>query len=189
MKLLVNFHGATGAGKSAMAAGLFAYLRWAGVSCELVTEFAKDKVWEESIKSLDDQIYVFGEQMHRVNRLKNKVDIVITDSPSLNSIVYYAGQHQNLFFSLVRTVERSFNSLDVFVKRAHAYDAVGRYHTEEQTSEIDKLIEEQLSIIGKEPIILHSCENNVKKLALAIISSVPDYNLQSMITAINNQRS
>lgn len=179
----MNFHGAPGAGKSAIAAGLFAELKWVGVSCELVTEFAKDRVWEEAIKSLDDQIYVFGEQMHRVNRLKNKVDIVITDSPSLNSIVYYAGQNQNLFFALVRTVERSFNSLDVFVKRAHAYDSVGRYHTEAQTEELDRSIAEQLQIIDKEPIILISCAENARKLMSAITSAMPACNVSDIIKA------
>lgn len=181
MKLLVNFHGAPGAGKSALAAGLFAELKWAGVSCELVTEFAKDRVWEEAIKSLDDQIYVFGEQMHRVNRLKNKVDIVITDSPSLNSIVYYAGQNQDLFFALVRAVERSFNSLDLFVKRAHQYDAVGRYHTEAQTEELDRSIAEQLRIINKEPIILSSNSQNAKKLCDAIITSMPSCDVREIM--------
>lgn len=181
MKLLVNFHGAPGASKSALAAGLFAELKWAGVSCELVTEFAKDKVWEESIKSLDDQFYVFGEQMHRVNRLKNKVDIVITDSPSLNSIVYYAGQNENLFFSLVRAVERGFNSLDIFVKRAHNYESAERYHTEAQTEELDAAIATQLKILDKDPIIVHSSSATAKKLAAAIIASLKICDVQDII--------
>lgn len=44
--IVVNLFGAPGAGKSTGAAYIFALLKMAGVEAELVTEFAKDKVWE-----------------------------------------------------------------------------------------------------------------------------------------------
>jgi len=46
--LVVNLFGAPGAGKSTGAAYIFSQLKMAGINAELVTEFAKDKVWEES---------------------------------------------------------------------------------------------------------------------------------------------
>ena len=45
---IVNLFGAPGAGKSTGAAYIFSKLKLAGVNAELVTEFAKDKVWESS---------------------------------------------------------------------------------------------------------------------------------------------
>ena len=46
--LVVNLFGAPGAGKSTGAAYIFSKLKMSGINVELVTEFAKDKVWEES---------------------------------------------------------------------------------------------------------------------------------------------
>ena len=46
--ILVNLFGAPGAGKSTGAAYIFSQLKMNGINAELVTEFAKDKVWEGS---------------------------------------------------------------------------------------------------------------------------------------------
>ncbi len=40
------------------------------INCEMALEFAKDKVWEESFKTMDDEIYIFGKQFHKIWRLK-----------------------------------------------------------------------------------------------------------------------
>ena len=60
----------------------------AGVNAELVTEFAKDKVWEESKAVFQNQQYIFGKQYFRLTRLEGKVDVVVTDSPILLSAYY-----------------------------------------------------------------------------------------------------
>jgi adenylate kinase family enzyme len=52
--ILVNLYGAPGSGKSTGAAYIFSKLKMAGVDAELVTEFAKDKVWEESKAPFDN---------------------------------------------------------------------------------------------------------------------------------------
>ena len=79
--LVVNLFAPPGSGKSTMAAHIFAKLKQANINCELVTEFAKDLTWENRQNTLENQLYVFAEQHHRVNRLKKQVDVVITDSP------------------------------------------------------------------------------------------------------------
>lgn len=186
MKLLVNICGAPSAGKSALAAGVFAFLKWRGVSCELVTEFAKDKVWEESVKLLDDQLYVFGEQLHRVNRLRDKVDVVITDSSLLNSIVYYAGSHREAFFKLVREVELTFNTLDILVTRAHPYETAGRYQTESEAEAVHHSVLRELAEIGKNPLLVVSDEAPAKAIAHAIASSRPSLDVASIAAAVRS---
>ena len=86
--LVVNLFGAPGAGKSTGAAYIFSRLKLAGINAELVTEFAKDKVWEESKAVFQNQAYIFGKQYFRISRVQDKVDVVITDSPILLSPFY-----------------------------------------------------------------------------------------------------
>jgi len=184
MKLLINFCGGPSVGKSAMAAGTFSELKWRGESCELVTEFAKDKVWEESIKMLDDQIYVFGQQLHRVNRLRDKVNIVLTDSPLLNSIVYYTGAHAERLFALVRDVEMSFNVVNVVIDREHAYEIAGRYHTEEQANDAHSRVKQELAELGRDYVSMTSCRENAIRVAEAIVSAAPRYESVTVLSAL-----
>ena len=79
--LVVNLFGGPGCGKSTLMAGIFHQLKIQGYDCEMVTEFAKDIVWEERTELLKEQIYVFTNQNYRLFRVNGKVDIIITDSP------------------------------------------------------------------------------------------------------------
>ena len=67
----------------------------------MALEYAKDKVWEESYGVLENQIYIFGKQLHRVWRLIDKVDIIITDAPILMSLIYGSRESEE-FHALVR---------------------------------------------------------------------------------------
>lgn len=46
--VVVNLFGEPGAGKSTGAAYIFSALKMHGINAELVTEYAKEKVWEET---------------------------------------------------------------------------------------------------------------------------------------------
>lgn len=46
--LVVNLFGVPGAWKSTGAAHVFSQLKMKGINAELITEFAKDKVWENN---------------------------------------------------------------------------------------------------------------------------------------------
>ena len=53
--LVVNLFGVPGAGKSTGAAYIFAMLKMYGINAELITEYAKDKVWEENTQAFKNQ--------------------------------------------------------------------------------------------------------------------------------------
>lgn len=142
--LIVNLYGGPGTGKSTTAAGVFCKLKMMDVNAELVTEYAKDKVWEESYKTLDDQIYVFGKQLHRIFRVRDKVEVVVTDSPLLMSLYYGKNNTFISFHDLVRDVYYSMNSLDVFLRRKKPFNPKGRIHTLSESKEIDSYLLDML---------------------------------------------
>lgn len=157
--LVINLIGGPGSGKSTCASGIFYQLKKLGVNCELALEFAKDKVWEESLKILDDQLYVFGKQYHRLFRLNGKVDVIITDSPLLVSILYNKAPSE-YFDKLVVEQYHTFNNLLFFIDRAETYQTEGRLQTKDESMELDYIMKHILLTNDIEYDEV-SCENAV----------------------------
>lgn len=148
--ILINLFGAPGAGKSTGAAYIFSKLKMHGINAELVTEFAKDKVWEESKAVFNNQAYIFGKQYFKISRCADKVDVVVTDSPLLLSLVYnndpVLGEEFN---NLVRKVFNSYNSRNYYLQRTKEYNPVGRFQNE---AESDQIGDEILNLLNEEGI-------------------------------------
>lgn len=140
--LVVNLLSGPGAGKSTLAGSIFSELKWKGVDCELVTEYAKDKVWEESFRTLSNQLYVLGKQAHRNFRLNGKVDVMVTDSSVLMSLLYSKEpRHKTDEFIKVTVDEfKHYNNLNFFIERNDHYVQNGRYQTHEEAIKIDSKI-------------------------------------------------
>ena len=136
--IIVNLMGAPCAGKSTLAALVFSKLKMKNISCEIVMEFAKDLVWDES-KGLNNQLYVFSEQFYRVWRLQNKVSVIVTDSPMILSIYYNKKQQEEnrlseeLFDKLVLECHNRYNNMNFFLDRKHEYQNDGRVHDEQES--------------------------------------------------------
>lgn len=146
--LLVNLFGPPGSGKSTGAAYIFSQLKMAGVNCELVTEYAKDKVWEEAKEPFRNQAFIFGNQFYRISRVEDKVDVVITDSPVLLSLIYNVDRERlgKSFDETVINVHKSYkNQFNVFIQRTKQYNVTGRLQTEEESDEISNKIIDLLS--------------------------------------------
>jgi ABC-type dipeptide/oligopeptide/nickel transport system ATPase component len=134
--LVVNIIGGPGCGKSSMTASVFSFLKWHDVNCEMALEYAKEVVWSKTENLLKNQLFVFGQQHNRIYHLLDKVDVVITDSPLLLSIIYDSKRNLNLK-SLVLDEFHKYNNMNYLLTRKKKYNPSGRLQTEEEAKEID----------------------------------------------------
>lgn len=143
MTLIVNFFGGPHVGKTTICAKTYSSLNSiTKLRIEMALEYAKDQVWSGNFKSLDNQAHVFGEQLKRVLRVLNKVNVIVTDAPLLNSITYCKGTDIN-FEPLIVEVFNSMQNLNFLIKRTgnkEDYDNIGRYHNYEEAVELDTKI-------------------------------------------------
>ena len=140
--LIVNLYGGPGTGKSTGAAYIFSKLKMAGIDAELVTEFAKDKVWEQNKEVFKCQFYIIGKQVFRVSRCFGKVDVIVTDSPIRLGKIYADIIDRPTLGNAALEEAKIYdkNSIDVFLKRCKAYNPNGRNQTEEEAKQIDEQI-------------------------------------------------
>lgn len=141
--IVINLFGGPGAGKSTTAAGLFYEMKLMDIKCELVTEYAKELVYEE--RHLEDGILIFAQQQRRMKRLVGKVDYIITDSPLIMSEVYQLALPES-FHRLVRYTFNTFNNINVKINRVKPYQSYGRTQTEERARALDLEINHILGV-------------------------------------------
>ena len=137
--LVVNLFGGPGIGKSTIAAGVFFQLKIRGVLCELIPEFAKEKVWEEHFKAFDNQLYIFAQQHRRIERCLGKVDVIVVDSPLLLPIIYGKSIIKNEHFNgLVLHEFNSMNNHNIVLERgSFQFEVEGRMQDKEAAMQID----------------------------------------------------
>lgn len=142
--LLVNLYAGPGAGKSTGAAYIFAKLKMAGIDCEYVSEYAKDRVWQDDQFPLKHcQLYVTGKQCLKITRLLGKVDVVVTDSPIAIGAMYTDEKpYQDVCLYEAKKYKNTYN---IFVNRFKKYNPNGRNQTEDEAKEIDKRIKDFLT--------------------------------------------
>ena len=176
--LVVNFVGAPGSGKSTLMAAVFAELKWRNIDCEIVTEFAKDLVWDERFDDMKDEIYIFAKQNHRLFRVNGKVDVIITDRPLLLTILYnnrYGGGNQALD-NLVIEEFNKYNNLNYLLKRVNKYNPIGRVQTEEESDEIAVSIKEALDTYMVNYIECPGSSESVKNIVDEILCRIDKEN-------------
>lgn len=174
---VVNLFAGPGAGKSTFCAGVFASLKWIGIDCEMATEYAKDMVWQRSFDVLENQLYVFGKQQNRIFRLNRKVDIIVTDSPLINSIIYDAGKRPSTraaFVNLVLAEHRDTDSLNFFIERRKAYNPNGRMQTLEEAAKLDTQIRDVLDSNQIPYVPVVGVPENIQTIVWSILSYRPD---------------
>lgn len=144
--IVINLFGPPGSGKSTGAAFIFSELKQMGINAELVTEFAKDKTWEENKTALSCQEYVFGKQSYRLARCREDVDVIVTDSPLPLSIIYNEnpalGEHFN---KVVLNVFNTYENFNYYVQRVKPYNPKGRNQTEAESDALGQPIKDLLN--------------------------------------------
>lgn len=172
---VINLFGGPGSGKSTTAAGLFYHMKLRGQSVDLVTEYAKELVWEGRLDDmLDKQEDIFIEQQRRIRRLRNNVDYAIVDSPLLLSYVYpKMNQEQKgvgewpalrQFLDFVVAVNDTYDNVNIFLERPESFETNGRDHDLEQSQAIDDAIRDALRDLGQSVIGMPTDQHTVDSL-------------------------
>jgi nicotinamide riboside kinase len=143
---IINLIGSPGTGKSTIASDLFATMKWMGCDVELVSEYAKELVWEERTETIKNEVYLFAKQHHRIFRLLGKVEYIITDRPLILSNLYNSvyGDNSKIFTDLVLHEVNKMDNINILLERVKPYVTKGRNQTEEESKEFSIKIKNML---------------------------------------------
>lgn len=147
MTQVINLIGGPGSGKSTVAAATFAELKYRHLEAELVTEFAKELVWDKHFSAMENQIFMLGQQYHRIHRLLGKVAYVVTDAPILLQF-YYGKDMPESFQDLVLDLHRPMETHNFFLMRPTSYSGIGRRQSKEAAEEVDRILHKGLTTHG-----------------------------------------
>lgn len=176
--IVVNLLGGPGCGKSTIRAGVFYFLKCSGLPCEEAIEYAKGKVYEGSDPVLKNQIYVFGKQHHITFRSMKHVDVIISESPLLLSIVYDIitnGKDVNSSFrKMVIEEHDKFDNMNYVLTRPNdrPYQEFGRTQTKDQAKGVDKLVMDVLEENKIDYTVLPSTHDTVMKIVEDVLKKI-----------------
>ncbi len=174
--IVINLFGPPGSGKSTGAAFIFSELKQMGVNTELVTEFAKDKTWEENKMALSCQEYVFGKQSYRLARCRDDVDIIVTDSPLPLGIIYNNNPALGEDFNnVVLSVFNTYENFNYYVQRVKPYNPKGRNQTEAESNALGQPIKDLLAVSGIDYNIIEGNKDGYREVIDEVINSLISY--------------
>lgn len=127
-----NIYGGPGSGKSTLAAELFVKGRQAGLSIELITEQAKNFVWNNKIPNGYDQLEITISQIQSEQRIlkSNPNIILISDSPPFLGYIYAEINnlsYKNALKDILTDYEQNYKSINTFLPVRKDYNQLGRF--------------------------------------------------------------
>lgn len=145
---IINILGGPGVGKTTVASDLFVRFKRKELDVEIVSEFAKELVWEKRSEAFDDRLYMHAEQNHRLMMMNGNLDYIITDSPliltSIYNHFYLEDKHTKEYNQMIDEVtKQTFNLYDnvtFLITRDVDYDTNGRRESFTQAKKIDERI-------------------------------------------------
>lgn len=160
---VINFWGGPGTGKSTAAAGLFSAMKIQRYSVELVTEFAKDVIWEKHWSIFGEQDYILSQQNRKLRRLVDKVDYAISDSPLAMSVSYAPEYYPDSFKAFCMDQFNSYENVNIFLNRTFKYDPLGRRQSEQSADDKSKHIKKVMDDYKIQYIELDADEKIIDK--------------------------
>ena len=142
-KLIINFIGAPGVGKSYTAAKIVELLgQKLGKKVPLIREVAKGIILQDKQELLKDQIYVTSEQIAREKESLMHSPIAGTDSPAMQGKFYISDLSQSdELDDMIKENEKNRLEINIFIKHneesLNDYSQEGRIHNKEQSLEIE----------------------------------------------------
>ncbi len=162
----INLFGGPGTGKSTTAALVFGKMKQQHYNVELITEYAKTRVYEEHWSVFPDQIYIFAKMLRQYNRFSGKVDYVVSECPLLLSVVYarYMKHNYKNFEPLVVEAVGKMNNINIMLKRTVPYQPNGRNQDLREAETIDLMVRDVLKQYNQEIVELSVDINTVEDI-------------------------
>lgn len=174
--IVINLFGEPSVGKSTCAMDITSKLKRNGINAEYVSEFAKDKVYENN-DEIKHQEYIFGKQSFKMGRVKDKVQVMIVDSPLILSAVYNTDEVLGEDFNkTVLNVFNSYNNRNYLLTRQHSYENEGRFQNEDEAKEVRKEIIDKLN------------QYDIKYKEIASTNSNCEYIVEEVMEEIGNEQ-
>ena len=136
---VINLFGGPGVGKTTLAMRVFTELNMRDLKVEYVDEYAKELTWDQSFYKMGNQRVVYANQHQKFWRLKDVIDVAVTDAPIFNSIVYSGKNDKNkTFHADVFHEFMEYQNLNFFLKRETIYQEHGRSQKLEDAIKVDE---------------------------------------------------
>lgn len=168
MTQIINFFGRPLSGKSALCAGVFAEMKFAGFSVECAWDYSKELLYEGKLPKTS-QMMIFYQQRKRIDRLLGKVDFILTDSPLLMGLVY--GEKETIVSGVILgSVDETVNT-NVYVHRNSIDPLQENYNNQHITHIEDEEIPCMLKKYGYTYMILPPyTKHDIPQIASSLIS-------------------
>lgn len=169
--IVINAFGGPCAGKTTACWEIASELKKRGITCEYVSEYTKDLIYDGKMYMLDDTMFhqqmILCEQRHRLDRLLGKVNVIVTDSPLFLSIVY-ASDRTDEYITHVLNVFNDYNNFNFIIERgSDEFQQAGRKQNFEESLQKDREIKE---LLDKYNIKFSSYERNTVSKIIKDIS-------------------
>jgi ABC-type dipeptide/oligopeptide/nickel transport system ATPase component len=140
-KLVCNLFGSPGSGKSVAAASIFTQLKKHHLNVGLVTEYARDAIIEKNALALQNQLFLWATQVHRIFCAYEHYDVVVTDAPILLGSIYNldatSAMHQ-----VILEQHQKYDNFNIMIPldSDRPYSMVGRVHSLTESLSINNQI-------------------------------------------------